>query len=150
MIRHALILLLAAGCVSASATAQTMSGALPTVVPSEKLADWWVMVNDSLQAEVPNFGRNIQTPGCATVSFVIEPDGRTSTIKLQKVAPEGDLGRIAMSVAANLRFAPTAFNAAHQRVFSWLIFPFNLPVEKAAATAVMQQCYVKDLSWKDH
>ena len=136
-------------CVSATLLAQNTE-TTPRVVPSEKLDAWWVMANTSLHADVPNLGRNVDAPGCATVSFVIEPDGRTSTIKVQRVEPDGDLGRVARSVASNLHFIPTAFNAARTRVFSWLIFPFNLPADKAAASAVMQQCYMTDLTWKDH
>lgn len=122
----------------------------PRVVPSEKLDTYWSMLNSSIEADVPNYAKNIQQPGCATVSFVVEPDGRTSTVKVQRVVPEGDLGRVGLSVAKGLRFEATPFNAAKQRVFSWLIFPFNLPAEKAAATAVMQQCFIEKLDWKDH
>lgn len=145
---RALAALLLASC-SAALLAQNTDTA-PRVVPSEKLDGWWVMANTSLHADVPNLGRNVDAPGCATVSFVIEPDGRTSTIKVQRVEPEGDLGRVAASVASNLHFIPTAFNAARTRVFSWLIFPFNLPDDKAAASAVMQRCHITDLAWKDH
>lgn len=148
MLRRSIALLALAVC--ATSVAQTMDQAPPRAVPSEKLDKYWVMVNSSLEADVPNYGRNIQVPGCATVSFVVEPDGRTSTIKVQRVVPEGDLGRVAKSVATGLRFEATAFNAGKQRVFSWLIFPFNLPSEKAAASAVMQQCYMPQLDWKDH
>jgi len=133
-----------------SLPAQNTDAAPPRVVPSEKLESWWVIANTSLEADVPNLGRNVGVPGCATVSFVVEPDGRTSTIKLQRVEPEGDLGQVARSVASNLHFIPTGFNAARARVFSWLIFPFNLPADKAAASAVMQRCHMADITWKDH
>lgn len=134
----------------AGVAAQSMDQSPPQVVPSEKLDKYWSMMNSSVEADVPYFARNIQQPGCATVSFVIEPDGHTSTIKVQRVVPEGDLSRVGQSVAKGLKFEPTPFNAGRQRVFSWLIFPFNLPTEKAAATAVMKQCYIEKLAWKDH
>lgn len=142
----ALIALVVCGTVAA----QSMDQSLPQVVPSEKLDKYWSMLNSSIEADVPNYAKNIQQPGCATVSFVIEPDGRTSTVKVQRVFPEGDLSRVGLSVAKGLRFEPAPFNTGRQRVFSWLIFPFNLPADKAAATEVMQRCYIEKLGWKDH
>lgn len=133
-----------------SAGAFAQSTLPPRVVPADKLAGYWVMDTSSVQADAPNYGKNIQQPGCATVSFVVEKDGRTSTIKVQKVAPEGDLGKIAASAAAHLRFEPTVSNSGRDRVFSWLIFPFNLPADPAQRTAVMQRCAVDTLDWKDH
>lgn len=134
----------------ASAAAQSMNQAPPHVVSSDKLATYWTMLNSSVGADVPNNGKNMQQPGCATVSFVIESNGTTSNIKVQRVVPEGDLGKVAASVAQGLQFGATAFNAGKQRVFSWLIFPFNLPTDHAAQTAIMQKCLIKDLAWKDH
>jgi hypothetical protein len=143
------VLLLALGLASAAA-AQSMDQSPPRVVPSEQLSKYWVMTNTSIDADVPNFGRNVDKPGCATVSFVVEKNGTTSTIKVQRVVPEGDLGKIARSVASGLRFEATALNAGKDRVFSWLIFPFNLPSDPAARTAVMQRCFIEKLDWKDH
>ncbi|HVV96368.1 MAG TPA: energy transducer TonB [Rhodanobacteraceae bacterium] len=134
---------------SSLASAQSMDQTPPRVVPSEQLDKYWVMSNTSVDADVPNFGRNMDQPGCATVSFVVEKNGTTSTIKVQRVVPEGDLGKVAKSVAAGLRFDPTAVNAGRSRVFSWLIFPFNLPKDSAARTAVMKQCQIDKIDWKD-
>jgi len=121
----------------------------PKVIASEQLDKYWVMSNTSVNADVPNYGRNMNQPGCATVSFVVEKNGTTSTIKVQRVVPEGDLGKVAKSVAAGLRFEATAHNAGKDRVFSWLIFPFNLPADPAARTAVMKQCQIDKIDWKD-
>lgn len=134
----------------AGAVAQSMNETPPRVVPSEKLSGYWTMANGTIGANVPYSGKNMDKPGCATVSFVIESNGTTSHFKVQKVVPPGDLGTVATSVAEGLRFNATPFNAGKQRVFSWLIFPFNLPADHAAQTAVMNQCLIKDLSWKDH
>ncbi len=132
-----------------SVAAQSMNQAPPQVVKSEKLASYWTMINSSVEADVPNYAKNINGPGCATVSFVVEKDGNTSTAKVQRVVPEGDLTKVALSVVANLHFEPTAFNTGRERVFSWLIFPFNLPKDPAARTAVMQKCLVENLGWSD-
>jgi len=121
----------------------------PKVIASEQLDKYWVMTNMSVNADVPNVGRNMNQPGCATVSFVVEKNGATSTIKVQRVVPEGDLGKVAKSVAAGLQFQATALNAGKDRVFSWLIFPFNLPADPAARTAVMKQCQIDKIDWKD-
>ena len=131
------------------ASAQSMDQSPPRVIQTEQLSKYWTMSNTSVDAEVPNFGRNMNQPGCATVSFVIEKTGTTSNVKVQRVVPDGDLGKVAKSVAASLHFEATALNAGKDRVFSWLIFPFNLPADPAARTAVMQQCYVEKLDWKD-
>ena len=139
--------LLLACAVSPAALAQ--STLPPRVVAPEKLSAYWAM-GPSMEADAPLYGKNLDQPGCATVSFVVEKDGRTSTIKVQKVVPEGDLSRVAASAAASLHFEPTATNQGRDRVFSWLIFPFNLPADPAARTAVMQRCAVDKLGWSDH
>ena len=125
------------------------SDAPPRVVIPDKLAGSWVLINSSVEADVPNTAKNISSPGCAAVSFVVEKDGSTSTIKVQRVVPAGDLTKIAESMAKNMRFEPTVSNAGKDRVFSWLIFPFNLPQDPAARTAVMQQCQIDKLGWND-
>ena len=132
-----------------STVAVAQSDAPPRVVVPDKLAGYWALVAASVEADVPIMARNISSPGCAAVSFVVEKDGRTSTIKVQRVVPEGDLGKVAKSVAAGLRFEATAHNAGKDRVFSWLIFPFNLPADPAARTAVMKQCQIDKIDWKD-
>jgi outer membrane biosynthesis protein TonB len=130
------------------AAAQSVDLTPKTVAP-EKLASYWTMITSSVEADVPNYGKNIQQPGCATVSFVVGADGNTSEIKVQRVVPEGDFRKIAAGMAKGLHFEPTAFNAGRQRVFSWLIFPFNAPADKTARSAVMQQCAIAKLDWKD-
>lgn len=132
------------------ASAQSMDKSPPRVIQTDQLSKYWTMSNTTVDAEVPNYGRNMNQPGCATVSFVIEKNGTTSDVKVQRVVPEGDLGKVAKSVATSLRFEATALNAGKDRVFSWLIFPFNLPADPAARTEVMKQCYVEKLDWKDH
>lgn len=148
MLRRFVTLLAVVYC--AGAAAQSMNQTPPRAVSSEKLATYWTMLSSSVGADVPNNGQNMQQPGCATVSFVVESNGTTSNIKVQRVVPEGDLGKVAASVAQGLRFGASAFNAGKQRVFSWLIFPFNLPADHAAQTAIMQKCLIKNLAWKDH
>lgn len=145
MLRRTIVLL----AVVASTAAFAQSDAPPRVVVPDKLAGSWVLIKSSVEADVPNIAKNISSPGCAAVSFVVEKDGSTSTIKVQHLVPQGDLAKIAESMAKNMRFEPTVSNAGRDRVFSWLIFPFNLPQDAAARTAVMQQCQIDKLSWND-
>lgn len=142
-------MILASFLLASSLASAQMDQTPPKVIASEQLDKYWVMTNTSVDADVPNYGRNMNQPGCATVSFVVEKNGTTSTIKVQRVVPEGDLGKVAKSVAAGLRFSATAHNAGKDRVFSWLIFPFNLPADPAARTAVMKQCQIDKIEWKD-
>jgi len=132
-----------------STVAVAQSDAPPRVVAPDKLAGYWALVAASVEADVPIMARNISSPGCAAVSFVVEKDGRTSTIKVQRVVPAGDLAKVATSMASNMRFEPTVTNSGRDRVFSWLIFPFNAPTDPAARTAVMQQCQIDKLGWND-
>jgi len=146
MLRRMIVLL----AMTASTTVFAQSDAPPRVVVPDKLAGSWVLINSSVEADVPNIAKNISMPGCAAVSFVVEKDGSTSAIKVQRVVPQGDLAKIAESMAKNMRFEPSVSNAGRDRVFSWLIFPFNLPQEAAARTAVMQPCQIDKLGWNDH
>ena len=145
MLQRSLAILALVAC--STVGAQSMDQSTPLVVPSEKLATYWSLLNATVEAQVPNYGKNLDQPGCATVSFVIEASGQTSTVKVQNVVPEGDLSRVALSMAKNMRFEATPFNAGRRRVFSWLIFPFNLPDDKAQATAVMKECYLENVPW---
>lgn len=144
MSMRSFVTLLALAC---AAPASAQSVAPVRVVKPDNLARYWVMVNASIEADVPNIARNISSPGCAAVSFVVEKDGSTSTIKVQHLVPQGDLAGIATSMAKNMRFEPSLSNAGRDRVFSWLIFPFNLPSDPAARTAVMQQCHIEKIGW---
>ncbi|TAH47452.1 MAG: hypothetical protein EYC71_00860 [Gammaproteobacteria bacterium] len=117
-------------------------------VKPEDLEKYWVMMKDSVQGDAPLGGKNMNQPGCAAVSFIVEGNGRASNITIEKVYPEGGLGEFAANIAANLEFLPTIPNAGRDRVFSSMIFPFNLPADSAARTAVMQNCVIPARKWK--
>ena len=121
----------------------------PRSVTPETLARYWVLIQSSLEASVPLGGKGMDQPGCATVSFVVEKNGRASNIKAQKVYPPGDLGAVAVSAAASLEFEPSMANAGRDRVFSSLIFPFNMPPDPAARTEIMRNCVIEPLRWSD-
>lgn len=149
MSRRIIVLGLLAFALPQFAHAQKVEPA-PRVVSADDLQRYWVMMNASVAADVSVGAKNIDVPGCAAVSFVVEKNGRTSQVKVQKVEPEGDLAGVATSVASHLEFEPTILNAGRDRVFSWLIFPFNLPTDPAAKQAIMERCVIEPLKWSDH
>lgn len=138
------ILAVACLCLASLAMAQKA----PRSVKPEDLEKYWVMMKDSVQGDAPLGGKNMDKPGCAAVSFIVEGNGRASNITIEKVYPEGGLGDFAASIASNLEFLPTITNAGRDRVFSSMIFPFNLPTDAAARTAVMQNCVIPARKWK--
>ncbi len=147
MLRYPLLVLLSAW--ASSGLAQSMDQAAPRVVEPDRLSAYWELDASSVVADVPNFGRNLNQPGCATVSFVVEPGGSTSTIKVQRVVPEGDLGKVARSMAGHMRFQPGSANIGRRRVFSWLMFPFNAPQDEAARSRLLQPCLIPKLKWDE-
>ena len=137
--------LIAVCCFATIASAQQTPP--PKSVRPENLARHWVLINSSVEAAVPLRGKNMNVPGCAAVTFVVERNGRTSNVRVQKVDPPGDLAQVAASAAASLEFEPTMSNAGRDRVFSSLIFPFNLPADPDARTAVMERCVIEPVHW---
>ncbi len=139
------MLCLSALVFSASAPAQQV----PRSVTPELLSKYWVLIAATLEADVPVGGFGMDQPGCAAVTFVVEKTGRPSNIKVQKVDPPGDLAQVAVSATESLEFEPTMSNAGRDRVFSSLIFPFNMPPDPEARKAIMQRCVIKPMSWSD-
>jgi hypothetical protein len=125
-------LCIAACCVAEQALAQTPTpgetyppGAI-RVVPAD-LAKYWLVNNSSLEADAPIGGKNMDQPSCASVTYLIEADGKTSHIHLDKVVPPGDLGQVAISVVKALHYAPGPQNGARSPVLTRVVFPFNMP-----------------------
>ena len=121
----------------------------PKAVKPERLAHYWVLDNSSVEAEVPNMARGVDQATCAAVSFIVESDGSTSHVKVQKVVPESQLRGVAESMGQHIRFTPTVDNMGRDRVFSWLIFPFNMPSDPDRRTALMQPCALDTIALKD-
>lgn len=120
------------------------------VVPSEQLDEYWIM-NRPINAAIPDAGRDVQTPGCASVSFIIDNHGHTRRIKLQRLAPEGEpiLGEVAVAIAEAMTFVPTGSNAARSEVFSWLVFPFNMPDDEVQRAQLVDECSVDAVAVED-
>lgn len=132
------------------AQAQNAGAAAPAnvrTIPPERLAHYWLLDSDSAQANVPNSGRRLDAPTCAAVSYVIEKNGTTSHVKLEKVVPDGALGKVAFNIVRDMRFAAAAQNAGKDSVATWVVIPFNLapaeskkPEDLAARRRVLDAC----------
>lgn len=136
-------------CAPAAAQSPPADAPAPNArqVPPERLAHYWLLDPDSAQANVPNSGYGLDRPTCALVSYVIEKNGTTSHVKLEKVVPDGPLGKVAINIAGGMRFAPAAQNAGKDPVATSVVIPFNLPpagsgnaADQALRTRVLGAC----------
>ena len=115
----ALTVLLAA----TAATAQTT----PRPVAAKDLARYWLVASEAMEALKPNTGVNLYVPSCAVVRYVINSDGSTSDVVLEKLVPAGDLGIVATSAIDSLQYAAAPSNQALTPVVTRVTLPLNLP-----------------------
>jgi hypothetical protein len=104
-------------------------------IPPDRLAHYWLLDSDSAQANVPNSGYGLDAPTCVAVSYLIEKNGMTSHVKLERVVPPGPLGKVAANVVRSMRFAPTKDNAGKDPVLTYVVMPFNAPGAESTAPA---------------
>lgn len=117
-------------------------------VEPARLAHYWLLDPASAQAaNVPNSGYGLDTPSCAAVSYVVEKNGATSHVKLERVVPDGPLGKVAVGVVRALRYAAAGQNAGKDPVATYVVMPFNLPdaastnpADRATRTRVLDAC----------
>ncbi len=134
----------------AAAQAQALPAGVQKI-PPERLAHYWLLVPESAQANAPNSGAGLDVPTCVAVSYLVEKNGTTSHVKLEKAVPPGPLGKVAANVVKGMRFAPTKDNAGKDPVFTYVVMPFNAPgAESTAATdraerkRIIDPCNVSD------
>jgi hypothetical protein len=97
-------------------------------VEPDRLAHYWLLDPASAQqANVPNSGYGLDMPTCAAVSYVVEKNGATSHVKLERAVPDGPLGKVAVGVVKVLRYAAAAENVGKDPVATYVVMPFNLP-----------------------
>ena len=97
-------------------------------VSPQDLARYWLLESRTAQqANIPWRGKNLNAPTCAAVAYTIGNDGRTRDVTLEKIVPDGDLGKTAVDVVSHMRFAATAQNAQRLPVRTYVVMPFNLP-----------------------
>ncbi|MBS0557084.1 MAG: energy transducer TonB [Proteobacteria bacterium] len=105
-------------------------------VAPEDLARYWLLESRSAQqADIPWRGKNLNAPTCAAVAYTIGNDGRTRDVALEKIVPDGDLGKAAVNVVTQMRFAATAQNAGRLPVRTYVVMPFNLPAANSPNAA---------------
>ena len=130
MNKFSLVVLLAA-CIGTVSAAENVKKVAP-----ENLARYWLLESKSAQqANIPWRGKNLNAPTCAAVAYTIGNDGRTRDVALEKIVPDGDLGKTAVDVVSHMRFAATAQNASRLPVRTYVAMPFNLPDANAPSAA---------------
>lgn len=127
----AAVLLLAAG----AAAAQTVRRVAP-----ERLTGYWFLTNKTIDADVPNTGKNLNQPGCVAVTYMIGSDGRTLNPMVAKVVPEGDLGQVGISIVKQLVYVKGTQNGTAEPVQTYYVAGFNLPDDPARKAAILSQC----------
>jgi hypothetical protein len=144
------IALVAAAVVHAASAAQPIPPGVQRI-PPERLAHYWLLIPESAQANAPNSGYGLDAPTCVTVSYVIEKNGATSHVRLERVVPPGLLGKVARNVVAGMRFAPAAQNLGKNPVHTYVVMPFNLPdpnstspADRAERARVLDPCKLPD------
>lgn len=127
----AAVLLLAAG----TAAAQTARRVAP-----DRLPYYWTLTNTSVNADVPNTGKNLNQPGCVAVTYLIGSNGLPQNVVAAKTVPEGDLAQVGVSAVEDFRYAPSGVNRTGEPVATYYVVGFNLPEDPARRAAIMKQC----------
>lgn len=117
-------------------------------IEPDRLAHYWLLDPNSAQAaNVPNSGYGLDAPTCAAVSYVVEKNGTTSHVKLERIVPDGPLGKVAVGVVKVLRYAAASENPGKDPVATYVVMPFNLPdaastkpADRAARTRALDAC----------
>jgi len=151
---HRIIAGFASAFAICAAAAAADDGGIPAgarKVPPERLANYWLLITESAQANAPNSGSGLETPTCVAVSYVVEKNGATSHVKLEKVVPPGPLGKVAFNVVDGMRFAAAAQNGGKDPVHTYVVMPFNVPAagttkpaEVAERKRVIDACALPD------
>jgi hypothetical protein len=104
-------------------------------IPPERLANYWLLQSSSAaQANAPNSGVNLDAPTCAAVSYVVEKDGSTSHVKVERMVPQGDLSKVAFGAVSGMHFAPAATNLDKDAVYTYVVMSFNVPGAQSTNT----------------
>jgi len=112
------------------------------VQPAE-LSSWW-LVSGTGDPKVPSYGKGLTTPTCVAVSYRIERGGTTSQVKLEKIAPEGDLGAVAVDIVKGLQYTAAQKNIGKDPVYTYVVMPFNAPDVNKGPSAVAERQRIVD------
>ncbi len=147
----AIVLLLPVAATCADAPADRIPAGVKRVEP-DRLAHYWLLDPASAQnANVPNSGYGLDAPTCAAVSYVVEKNGATSHVKLERIVPDGPLGKVAVGVVQVLRYGAAADNPGKDPVATYVVMPFNLPgaastnpADRATRARVLDACKLEN------
>lgn len=139
MIHHPLRTGLAAAAVLLLAAGPAAAQNARKVAP-DRLPNYWTLTNDSVSADVPNTGKNLDQPGCVAVTYMIGSNGQTLNVVAARTIPEGDLAKVGVSAVKDFRYAPSGVNRAAEPVDTYYVVGFNLPDDPARKAAIMKQC----------
>jgi hypothetical protein len=136
----------------AAVTSSAFAAEKIQTIPPERLANYWLLQSSSAaQTNAPNSGVNLDAPTCAAVSYVVEKDGSTSHVKVERIVPQGDLGKVALGTVSGMRFAPAPTNLDKDAVYTYVVMSFNVPGaqstnkdDKALRTRVSDACKLDD------
>lgn len=109
-------------------------------VSPDKLNGYWILLNRSIDVDVPNSGKNIYKPGCVAVTFTIGSDGIPRNIKAVKTVPASDLTPVAVNAVKRFTYGPSLTNRAGEPVDTYYVVPFNGPSDKAGQQVLMAPC----------
>jgi len=130
-----LLLLALALAVAVPAAAQSVRKVDP-----QHVSDYWILLNQKVDIDIPYGGHNLDKPGCAVVTYTIGSDGVPRDLSVAKVVPNGDFGQVAMSAVSNFRYGPTLSNRTSAPVATYYIVPFNAPAGPGGQQQVMAPC----------
>jgi hypothetical protein len=128
-----------AGALACAGVAAVAVAATRTVAP-DRLPNYWRLTNTTVEAMMPNSGKNLNKPGCAAVSYTIGSDGVTRDIAVRKVVPASGLGPVAASIIKNFHYAPAPQNSAGVPVSTYYIVQFNMPDAPAERERLTRAC----------
>ena len=129
--------LFALALVAASGSAFALERA-HLVQPTE-MSNWWI-ASSTGDPKKPSYGKGLTTPTCVAVSYRIERGGTTSQVKLERVAPEGDLGAVAVEIIKGVQYTAAQKNIGKDPVYTYVVMPFNAPdIDKGPAAAAERQ-----------
>lgn len=128
-----------AGALACVGVATAAMAATRTVAP-DRLPNYWRLTNKTVEAMMPNSGKNLNKPGCAAVSYTIGSDGVTRGIVVRKVVPASGLGPVAASIIKNFHYAPAPQNSAGVPVSTYYIVQFNMPDAPAERERLTRAC----------
>ena len=109
-------------------------------VDPQHLYNYWILLNQQVDIDIPNSARNLDKPGCAAVSYTIGSDGVPRDLQLEKTLPAGDLGRVALSAVSNFRYGPSLSNHDGDPVRTYYVVPLNAPDDPQGQQQVMAPC----------